>query len=98
MAYIKKDPLEVSRARSEASRKRKHYGGGRPKGYTKDTGIPTLQEDPLTSISIRTSSKAILDRYAAKKDLTRVEAVRRLMLQIEAQLNAIENIDRGENK
>lgn len=91
MAYIKKGPLEVSRARREAAAKRKHFGGGRPKGYTKATGIPTLQEDPLTSISIRTSSRAILDRYAAKKDLTRAEAVRRLMLQIEAQLNAMEN-------
>ena len=93
MAYIKKDPLEVSRARSEASKKRKHYGGGRPKGYTKTTGIPTIQEDPLTSISIRTSSRNILDRYAAKKDLTRVEAVRRLMEQIERQLDALESLE-----
>lgn len=91
MAYIKKDPAEVSRARSEASRKRKSYKGGRPVGYTKANGIPTLQEDPLTSISIRTSSKAILDRYAARMDITRAEAFRRLMLQIAPQIDNIGN-------
>lgn len=89
MAYIKKDPLEVSRARSAANKARKNRRGGRPVGYTKVNGVPTLQEDPLTSISIRTSSKLILDRYAAKMDISRNEAFRRLMLQIAPQIDDI---------
>lgn len=84
----KPTPAELSKIRSQASRKRKSYKGGRPKGsFTKGTKV---SEDPLTSISIRTSDKRILDRYAYIKDIARVEAFHLLMAQIEPQLQTLQ--------
>lgn len=86
MAYIKKDPLEVSKARSLAAKARKNCRGGRPRGSTKD---PSELAEPVTSIAIMECDREVLRRYAYQQNTSLKGAFHLLMEKIAPQLKTV---------
>lgn len=86
-------PEELSRIRSENGRKgaltRMMNGkcrGGRPKGTTKD---PATAAEPVISISVATSDREVLRRYAYRENTTLKGAFHKLMEILKPQLEKV---------
>lgn len=68
--YQKKDPREVSAARSRAAKMRKHNNGGRKKGVPNKNTDPKLRAEPTKSVTIYQSDYDVFRVLAFKAKST----------------------------